>query len=190
MGIQQSTVLRITTYRSTDFANSMRSLLILLAFTSIYVWLGNHNAEGCCCELANAACSDCNFFGCNCEALIRGYCRRPQTSGWFGGGCSKDPDDYCPDKRKRSTSEFKKIYKKISPDYERIDAWDKFSSLDLNHDGTISFEETLAFKNITESGNRNQIETNVFAWAKKQWGLMDNNQDGTVTPHELQTYLR
>ena len=170
----------------------MRSLLILLAFTSIFAWLGNHAAEGCCCEEKNTGFSNCNIFGCNCEKLIRGYCIqcRGKIYGKVRKECRPDYDDYCPDKRKRSTSEFKQIYKKVSPDYEKIDLWDKFSSLDLNHDGTISFEETLKFKNITERRNKNQIETSDFAWAKKQWGLMDNNQDGTVTPQELQTYLR
>ena len=57
--------------------------------------------------------------------------------------------------------------------------------MDSNQDGIIVFEEALAFTNITKMENGNS----EFDWATRQWTLMDKNQDGYVTPNEMQIYL-
>merc|ERR1712080_201609 len=161
----------------------------------IYVWISFHTAEGCCCLKKNTGASDCNFFGCNCEELHKGYCIRCKGNrvmdGTFwshSGNCwaFADYDDYCPDKRKkRSISKVEHTYKEVFPDYESINVWEEFSTMDSNQDGVVLFEEALAFKNITKMENGNPD----FDWAKRQWALMDNNQDGYVTPKEMQTYI-
>ena len=153
----------------------MRSIVTFLAFTSIYVCISLHNAEGCCCEAQNARRSDCNFWGCNCENLRNGYCLKCGRWEMGGRGSSRclrvapDYDDYCPDKRRK----------------REINEWEGFSTMDLNQDGIILFEEALAFENITKMENGNPD----FDWTKRQWALMDNNQDGYVTPKEVQMYL-
>ena len=157
----------------------MLSLVNFLAFTSICVCICFHNAEGCCCEVKNERASNCNYYGCNCKNLRNGYCLscKRSYSIFHGGkehkeciGRKIDYDDYCPDKRrKRELVEVKQTYYKM----------------DSNQDGNILFEEFLAFENITKMDDGNTD----FDWAKRQWALMDKNQDGYVTPKEMQTYL-
>ena len=152
----------------------MRSLVTLLVLSSLYICISLHNAEGCCCNAWNHGESDCNFFGCNCEKLHNGYCRSCQKR-WGkdrkGSYCYPVPDynDYCADKKRK----------------REINEWDDFSSMDSNQDGIIVFEEALAFTNIAKMENVNSH----LDWATRQWTLMDKNQDGYVTPNEMQIYL-
>ena len=84
-----------------------------------------------------------------------------------------DYTDYCSDKRKkRETGDVKKIW----------------NSIDSNQDNSISFAEAIIFANKTmmfENGNKEDF----FGWATKQWGILDKNKDGSVTPQEFKKYL-
>ena len=144
--------------------------MTLLVFASLYICISLPNAEGCCCELWNQSGSDCNIFGCNCENLYKGYCQDLVRSGSHSGYTYfPDLNDYCADKKRK----------------REINEWDDFSSMDSNQDGIIVFEEALAFTNIAKMENVNSH----LDWATRQWTLMDKNQDGYVTPNEMQIYL-
>ena len=176
----------------------------------LVAWMALDVAEGCCCSgPGEQVCSDCNFFGCNCEpgkwhgkkrpyGLVFGplgsrdprgpyYCRAHTTPR--GDYCYyqyAEPLDWCPDRRrKRSVNEPKAVYKEMFPgEWNRLDSWEEFGSIDADEDGSITFKEVLEFKNITDT-------TGVaYNWATRQFGRADSDNDGYVTPVEMQDYLQ
>ena len=145
----------------------MRILDVLLGFTLIYVCLVN-TTEGCCCRFGNWFASGCNWVGCNCQKLDRGYCR---VFFPLNRSFQYDSSDYCYDKKRKRATRGQRLW----------------NTMDSNEDGVVSFEEVLAFANQKMQGNVDP--QHMKDWAKQQWELMDKNQDGSVSHQEIQTYL-
>jgi len=138
------------------------ALLLLFACTS--------STLSCCCTYSTSC--RCNLVGCNCDTHDGGWCYY-----WHSGieQCRAEHNEMCnafASDGGAGTEIEHPTYREMYQHLIGIPALQVFYNHDLDKDGVISFEE-LVSKNISKAG----------------FNLLDENQDGVINPHEIDSSL-